>query len=229
MRQLICSAMLGTIVAFGGPARAELPLDQLGASELCAPIYSVHKKGCEIERVFLCDYDQQKTLLYETYEEMEPPAFDLTTFDGDVISSVGVEVSILEVFENRDPFSLTTLIETGSETSDQTFLSTIPIFVDPTPVDVKSDLKLFDEFVELGGVVFSMGTADYQFRLNALTASAQMDIYVDPISKAVISGGLEISIAGDGIVEDLTPVDLFLPDNPAFEITQPQYQCEAIS
>ena len=65
--------------------------------------------------------------------------------------------------------------------------------------------------------------------MNALRYHAEEDHYIDLNTMAIVFGSVVLENNGRQEQLDLDPVDIFYPEEPGFDITEPQHNCEAIS
>ncbi|NNF91863.1 MAG: hypothetical protein HKM96_10785, partial [Boseongicola sp.] len=127
---------------------------QLVPREHCTPLYTVQKRGCVAEHVLRCETPERVLFRNEFVED--GALMDVTFSDADYEfvdewNAEGLEF-ILGLVDNRDPFSLSNLRDTGVDVFDQTAMVDMQI-VAPREATILGDARLTGETLALGGGV----------------------------------------------------------------------------
>lgn len=175
---------------------------QLVPREHCTPLYTVQKRGCVAEHVLRCETPER--VLYRN-EYIEDGALTDVTFsdnDYEFVDEWNAEglAFILEMVENRDPFSLSDLRETGVDAFDQTALVDMQV-VAPREATVLGDARMTGETLSFDGHVVEEVAVRATVDLATMEFWLEGTSYVDRETGTMFDGAYIMSV--DGFDEEL--------------------------
>ena len=131
--------------AFGDEAGQLVPRDQ------CQPLYTVQKRGCVAEHVLRCDTPEGTIYRSEFVEDGVLTDVEFADADFEFLANCNSEGEnfLLGLVDNRDPFSLSSLLSTGSDTVDQTALVD-PQFVAPREAEIVGISRMTGDARQVG-------------------------------------------------------------------------------
>lgn len=203
--------------------------DQLVPREFCTPLYTVQKRGCVAEHVLICRTPDQ--VIYRNEYIEDGALVDVTFTDEDYEfldewNADGREV-VLDLVENRDPFSLSNLRETGVDVFDQTALLDMQI-VAPREANILGDARLTGESLDLDGSVLDEVAVRATLDLATMEIWMEGTSYIDRATGTMFDGEFRMTI--DGHAEEVpgAPVKVlregdrgFMHDITLFDCGQP--------
>ncbi len=216
-----------TILAIGvsAPAAGSMRLD----AEQCTPIYSVQKSMCAVEHIHRCDIPDGTFFRHEEIEEGDADFVDIYTEDYDQVAAYEEDGPdfLIEITENRDPFSLSNLLATGEDLTDQTAETQLPIFVDALPGELRMAARLLGRTETISGIELERGVSVPTIKLvgTAFEASGRENLFIDRTAGVIIRGETTISIGGNSTVESGDPVQILKPGDAFFMLDIPLFGC----
>ncbi|MEQ8291788.1 MAG: hypothetical protein RIA08_06250 [Roseovarius sp.] len=228
-----CRIAAGLVAVSAAPSlgHADFAMWQDMPLEACNPVYAVQKRGCQLEKVYTCSVGGEDFLLYREIDEDLFVSTEVTDLEGGSVVYWNAEgdFNLIDIAEDRDPVSVSELMETGRDVFDHTALMIVAPFIDPIPARFTGEMRLTDETLVLERTVFTKLSSEYRFTLNSLDLFWTGEQYLDRDSHAIIAGSGTGRIDGSEVPEIAEPVEIIYPDELGFTSDQPQYDCEAIS
>lgn len=183
----------------------------------CQPLYSVQKTGCVAEHVWRCDTPDGVFYRNEVVEDGALTDVEFSDADFEFVSSWNAEglIFLLEMVENRDPFSLSTLLSEGVDQVDQTALVDLQM-VAPREADFRGSSAMTGEVLAIDGreveSVAVVGTLD----LGTMVWDLSGVMYLDRQTETLFDGPTVLTI--DGFTEEMPgePVRIFTEGDPGF-------------
>ncbi|NNL35095.1 MAG: hypothetical protein HKP35_04685 [Silicimonas sp.] len=190
---------------------------QLVPREHCTPLYTVQKRGCVAEHVLRCETPDRVLFRNEFVED--GALMDVTFSDADYEfvdewNAEGLKF-ILGLVDNRDPFSLSNLRDTGVDVFDQTAMVDMQI-VAPREATILGDARLTGETLALGGGVLEEVSVRATLNLSSMEIWMEGTSYVDRTTGTMFDGAYRMSI--DGFDEELpgAPVEVLRDGDRGF-------------
>ncbi len=212
-------------IGLGLPAGAELRIDPAQ----CQPIYSVQKSQCVVEHIHRCDIDQGTFFRHIEIEPDDSDFVDIYTEDYDLISAYEVDGSpiMLGITDNRDPFSLAELLQTGQDFQNQTVEMLLPVFSEGSPTELRAATRLLDQAERISGVDLTRAASVPSLEVTgtAFRAEGREEIFIDRAAGIVIRGETTIIFGGHTRVETGNPVQILKPGDRFFMADIPLYGC----
>lgn len=193
---LAACLVVAPLVAMADESRQLLPREQ------CQPLYTVQKSGCVAEHVLRCETSDGPIYRSEFIENGELTDVEFADADFEFLSSwnsEGIEF-LLELVDNRDPFSLSTLLETGIDTVDQTALVN-PQLVAPREAEVIGFSRMTGEVSEVDGSEIERIVFEGSLDLSSTVWGIAGDMYLDLETVTLFSGPTKLTL--DGFSEDI--------------------------
>jgi hypothetical protein len=170
---------------------------QLVPREACQPLYTVQKRGCVAEHVLRCDLPDGVIYRNEVVENGELTDVSFSDADYEYLDEWNADGLrfILRMVENRDPFSLSALRETGSDVFDQTALVDMQI-VAPREALVVGDARVAEDPVELDGRLIDPVRVRATMDLSTMEMWFEGTSYIDRETGTMFDGAYVMSFAG---------------------------------
>ena len=190
---------------------------QLLTRDQCEPLYTVQKRGCVSEHVLRCETPDGVIFRNDLIEDGELRDVEFSDAEFEYVDSWNADGQkfLLEMVENRDPFSLTNLIETQVDNIDQTALADLQI-VAPREVEIVAtsamtgDVQLIDGR-EIAEIAF-IGTFDFSTMVWEVSGT----IYLDRLTRTLFDGPVDIDIGGFTRTLPGEPVRILTEGDPGF-------------
>lgn len=199
---------------------------QLVARSACEPLYTVQKRGCMAEHVLRCETPQGLIYRSEFIEDGELTDVEFADADFEFLASWNAEgATFLQgLVENRDPFSLSTLLETGNDTVDQTALVD-PQFVAPREAEIVGISRLTGEMRQIGESEVERIAFEGSLDLTSTVWGIEGDMFLDRATGTLFSGVSQITI--DGFTEEVPgdPVRIMREGDRAFMLNITLFDC----
>ena len=198
--------------------------------EACEPVYTVQKRGCEIDHVFLCEVDGERLVRIENIDLEEAPSYSLKTMTGDTVFEWDEENGpyLLGITENRDPSSTATLLSEGADSVDQDLTIRMPPF-DTGDGSMSYVAEMTGAEISDNGVTFQEARALGKIRAYTLEMDFVGYLYVDAARDIVLEG--EVTFLIDNLSQSYSgaPVTVALPGEPGFLSDRPLFDCGELS
>lgn len=199
----------------------------------CEPVYTFQMNDCSLERVSRCSVDGSEVVQHVSVDKGDLDFVTQYNSEYDTVFAFEEysEVVFAAVIDNRDPLSITNILENGFDTVDQTVLMNIPPFLDPSPIDLAMEYRLTGEIQSFSDVSFKQGkfSADLVFQKNALRLKVLGEFFVDPKTNTMVEGETFIELYGSSTLDHASPIRVMLPGDPDFYDDTLAYQCDQLS
>jgi hypothetical protein len=211
------------------PANAQTLPDR----EACEAVYSVQKLNCTSVNIYRCA-NPEATVIWQEYLEGGDPPFDtLFTADGDILYDANRSTGkgMLQIIENRDPFSLGALLNDGFETVDQLVLMQFPPFIEPSLAEIQERTELIDETVQIDGHDLQRAVAYYtlSFTANALRIEHVLQQYIDRQNHLFFTGDIVVELFGHSESSGDIPTRIIPPSASGVLPDRPLIGCGEVS
>lgn len=191
IRALVLGLTLLPLAAIADESGQLVPRDQ------CTPLYTVQKRGCVAEHVLRCDTAERVIFRNEYVEDGELTDISFSDADYEYLSEWSADgmAFVLDMIENRDPFSMSNILKHGVDAFDQTALVDLQM-VAPREAVVLGDAQLTGVTEIWGG-----GPVD-EVAVRATLDLATMEIwiegmsYVDRMTGTMFDGAYSMTVAG---------------------------------
>ncbi|MEQ9039853.1 MAG: hypothetical protein RIE24_16005 [Silicimonas sp.] len=199
---------------------------QLVPRDQCQPLYTVQKRGCVAEHVLRCETPEGVIYRSEMIEDGALTDVEFADADFEFVSSWNVEGMnfILEMIDNRDPFSLSTLLAEGVESVDQTALVDLQM-VAPREADFVGSAAVTGEVLTVDGSQVDSIAVVGSLDLGTMVWEISGAMFLDRATQTLFNGPSEVSI--EGYVEEIPgdPVRIFRAGDPAFMKNITMFDC----
>ena len=178
------------------PAFAQVK-PQLFTRDQCTPLYTVQKRGCVAEHVLRCETDDGVVFRNENVEDGELTDVYFSDFDFEFLdawSSDGSEF-VVEMVDNRDPFSLSNIRENGADVFDQTALVDMQI-VEPREATIIGDARMTGETLEIEGAVLDEVQVRATMDLSTIEMWIEGRSYIDRETGTLFDGAYDVTVDG---------------------------------
>ncbi len=183
----------------------------------CVPLYTVQKTGCVAEHVLRCETPEGLFYRSEVIEDGELTDVEFSDSDFEFVSSWNADgiVFLLEMVENRDPFSLSTLLSDGVDQVDQTALVDLQM-VAPREAEFTGSSAMTGEVLTIDGREVESVAVVGALDLGTMIWEISGVMYLDRQTKTLFDGPTALSI--DGFTENMPgdPVRIFTEGEPGF-------------
>ena len=199
---------------------------QLVQRDQCQPLYTVQKRGCVAEHVLRCQTPDGLIYRNESIEDGKLTDVEFSDADFEYVDSWNAngEVFLLEMVENRDPFSLSALLESDVDSFDQTALVDLQV-VAPREADFVGSSALTGEVLRVDGSesesVAFVGTLDFSTMSWELSGT----MYLDHETETLFSGPVEITIDGYSETMPGEPARILREGDPGFMLNVTMFDC----
>lgn len=199
---------------------------QLVPRDQCQPLYTVQKRGCVAEHVLRCETPEGVIYRSEMIEDGALTDVEFADADFEFVSSWNVEGMnfILEMIDNRDPFSLSTLLAEGVDSVDQTALVDLQM-VAPREADFVGSAAVTGEVLTVDGSQVDSIAVVGSLDLGTMVWEISGAMFLDRATQTLFNGPSEVSI--EGYVEEIPgdPVRIFRAGDPAFMKNITMFDC----
>ena len=199
---------------------------QLVPREQCQPLYTVQKRGCVAEHVLRCETPEGVIYRSEMIEDGALTDVEFADADFEFVSSWNIEGMnfILEMIDNRDPFSLSTLLAEGVDSVDQTALVDLQM-VAPREADFVGSAAVTGDVLTVDGSQVDSIAVVGSLDLGTMVWEISGAIFLDRTTQTLFNGPSEVSI--EGYVEEIPgdPVRIFREGDPAFMKNITMFDC----
>ena len=219
-------ALIATCLALMPPAAFADESGQLVPRDQCQPLYSVQKRGCVAEHVLRCETPGGLVYRHEIIEDGKLTDIEFADADFEYLDSWNAEGErfLLEMVENRDPFSLNDLLSNQVDAVDQTVMVDMQI-VAPREVDFVGTAAMTGEVSRIDGndieEVAFIGTFDFATMVWEVSGS----MFLDRLTRTLFDGPVDITI--DGFTETIPgdPVRILREGDPGFMLNITMFDC----
>lgn len=199
---------------------------QLVPRDQCQPLYTVQKRGCVAEHVLRCETPEGVIYRSEMIEDGALTDVEFADADFEFVSSWNVEGMnfILEMIDNRDPFSLSALLAEGVDSVDQTALVDLQM-VAPREADFVGSAAVTGEVLTVDGSQVDSIAVVGSLDLGTMVWEISGAMFLDRATQTLFNGPSEVSI--EGYVEEIPgdPVRIFRAGDPAFMKNITMFDC----
>lgn len=199
---------------------------QLVPRDQCQPLYTVQKRGCVAEHVLRCETPEGVIYRSEMIEDGALTDVEFADADFEFVSSWNVEGMnfILEMIDNRDPFSLSALLAEGVDSVDQTALVDLQM-VAPREADFVGSAAVTGEVLTVDGSQVDSIAVFGSLDLGTMVWEISGAMFLDRATQTLFNGPSEVSI--EGYVEEIPgdPVRIFRAGDPAFMKNITMFDC----
>lgn len=207
-----------SIILFSAPLTAFADESgELVRRDQCQPLYTVQKRGCVAEHVMRCEVGGDLFYRSDTIQDGELTDIEFSDADFEFVSSWNVDGMnfLLEMIDNRDPFSLSTLVVEGIDGVDQTVLVN-PAIVAPREADFVGSSALTGVVQSIDGSevenIALVGSLD----LGTTVWEISGDMYLDQQTQTLFYGTAEFVIEGQTQVVPGDPVKILRKGDVGF-------------
>ena len=175
---------------------------QLVPRDQCLPLYTVQKRGCVAEHVLRCDMPDGVIYRSEMIEDGELTDVEFADADFEFLSNWNAEglTFLLELTDNRDPFSLSTLLADGVDQVDQTALVDLQM-VAPREAEFTGSAAMTGNVQTIDGgeieTIAVIGSLD----LGSMVWEISGEMYLDVTTQTLFNGPSTLEI--DGFAEEI--------------------------
>lgn len=199
---------------------------QLVPRDQCQPLYTVQKRGCVAEHVLRCETPEGVIYRSEMIEDGALTDVEFADADFEFVSSWNVEGMnfILEMIDNRDPFSLSALLAEGVDSVDQTALVDLQM-VAPREADFVGSAAVTGDVLTVDGSQVDSIAVVGSLDLGTMVWEISGAMFLDRATQTLFNGPSEVSI--EGYVEEIPgdPVRIFRAGDPAFMKNITMFDC----
>lgn len=192
----------------------------------CRPLYTVQKTGCMAEHVLRCETPEGLFYRSEIIEDGELTDVEFADADFEFVSSWNAEGAafLLEMLENRDPFSLSTLLSAGVDQIDQTALVDLRL-VAPREAEFVGSAAMTGEVLTVDGSAIDSVAIVGSLDLGTMVWEITGAMYVDRATETLFNGPSELTV--DGFTEEVPgdPVRIFRDGHTAFMKNITMFDC----
>lgn len=190
---------------------------QFLSREQCQPLYTVQKTGCVAEHVLRCETPDGLFYRSEVIEDGALTDVEFSDADFEFVSSWNVEglTFLLELVDNRDPFSLTTLLSEGVDQVDQTALVDLQM-VAPREAVFTGSSAMTGEVLTIDGREVESIAVIGALDLGTMVWEISGEMYLDHETQTLFDGPSVLTV--DGFTEEMPgkPVRIFTEGSPGF-------------
>lgn len=175
---------------------------QLVPRDQCQPLYTVQKNGCVAEHVLRCDTPDGVIYRSEMIEDGELTDVEFADADFEFVSSWNAEglTFLLELTDNRDPFSLSTLLRDGVDQVDQTALVDLQ-FVAPREAEFIGSAAMTGNVQTIDGSEIESIAVIGSLDLGSMVWEISGEMYLDVATQTLFNGPSTLEI--DGFAEEI--------------------------
>jgi hypothetical protein len=192
----------------------------------CQPLYTVQKTGCVAEHVLRCDTPEGLFYRSEIIEDGELTDVEFADADFEFVSSWNAEGMnfLLDMVENRDPFSLSTLLSQGVDQIDQTALVDLQM-VAPREAEFVGSAAMTGEVLTVDGSEVDSIAVVGSLDLGTMVWEISGAMFVDRATQTLFNGASELTV--DGFTEEVPgdPVKIFREGDAAFMKNITMFDC----
>ena len=194
----------------------------------CTPVYTVEHRACQITHLYRCEADGEIFWrLDEITGGVEPgTSVELRSADGDILGLWNKETGpvLLEMLENRDPFSVSDLRSEGFDVMDQRARMRYGRMPEMT-VDLNAESRLTGERVEIDGTVFerTLTTGTMTMPQGVMALAAQE--YLDTELGVMLTGDVETRLGQRSSTAPAEPVRIAREGDARFLAPFPILDC----
>ncbi|WP_413717820.1 hypothetical protein [Silicimonas sp. MF1-12-2] len=212
--------VLMPLAAFADESGQLVPRDQ------CEPLYSVQKRGCVAEHVLRCQTPDGLIYRSEMIEDGELTDVEFADADFEFVSSWNAEGMrfLLELTDNRDPFSLTNLLTDGVDQVDQTALVDLQM-VAPREAEFTGSAAMTGNVQSIeGGDIESIAVVG-ALDLGTMVWEISGEMYLDLATQTLFTGPSKLEI--DGFAEEIPgePVRILRAGDQGFMLNITMFDC----
>lgn len=190
---------------------------QFLSRDQCRPLYSVQKTGCVAEHVLRCETPEGVFYRNEIVEDGELTDVEFSDADFEFVSSWNAEglIFLLEMVDNRDPFSLSTLLSEGVDQVDQTALVDLQM-VAPREAVFTGSSAMTGEIATIDGREVESVAVIGALDLGTMVWEISGQMYLDRATETLFDGPTILTV--DGFAEEMPgePVRIFTEGDPGF-------------
>lgn len=170
---------------------------QLVTRDQCQPLYTVQKRGCVAEHVLRCETPDGTIYRSEFVEDGVLTDVEFADADFEFLANWNSEgeTFLLGLVDNRDPFSLSSLLATGSDTVDQTALVD-PQFVAPREAEIVGISRMTGDVRQVGESEVERIAFEGSLDLATTAWGIAGDMFLDRATGTLFSGMSQITIEG---------------------------------
>lgn len=192
----------------------------------CEPLYTVQKTGCVAEHVLRCDTPDGLFYRSEMIEDGKLTDVEFADADFEFVSSWNAEGNtfLLEMVENRDPFSLSTLLANGVDQVDQTALVDLQM-VAPREADFTGSAAMTGEVLTIDGSEIDSIAVVGALDLGTMVWEISGAMFLDRATQTLFNGQSKLTVDGYDETIPGDPVRIFRAGDAAFMKDITMFDC----